>query len=66
MSKNTIEDELDAIRVELYETTKDMTFAEELAYYREQLAPIYKQFKFRRISKISQNLLNKESDNNCE
>ena len=40
--KNVIEDELDAIRVSLYEETKDMTASERIAYIRSQTAPLLK------------------------
>jgi hypothetical protein len=43
-SKNTIEDELDAIRVAIYEETKDMTSEERLAYFRAQTDPLHKEY----------------------
>ena len=33
MQKNSIEDELDAIRIKLYEQTKDMTTEEQVAFF---------------------------------
>ena len=34
MKNNSIEDELDAIRIKLYEQTKDMTSEEEAEFYK--------------------------------
>ena len=42
MSRNTIEDELNATRVKLYEITKEMTREERVAYIRSQFAPVQK------------------------
>jgi hypothetical protein len=39
-NKNKIEDELDAIRLDLYEKTKGMSPAEINAYIKEKTAPI--------------------------
>ena len=41
---DTIEEELNAIRLELYEEIKDMTPEEEVTYIRAQTAPIIKQY----------------------
>jgi hypothetical protein len=38
MSANTIEEELDAIRLKLYEETKDMTTSERVAFINERAA----------------------------
>jgi hypothetical protein len=43
MIENNFEDELDAIRVGLYEQTKDMTLGERLAYMRGRAEEISKQ-----------------------
>jgi hypothetical protein len=50
--KNPIdfEDELDAIRVAIYEEIKDMTPAEEVAYINEQGASAAKDFNIRVIA----------------
>ena len=45
-----LEDELDAIRLELYEKTKNMTPAEETAYIRGLVAPIHKEFGITPVS----------------
>ena len=41
--KNTIEDELDAIRVSLYEETKNMSPSELTAYIKAQTEPMLKE-----------------------
>ena len=41
-NNNTIEDELDRIRVSLYEETKDMTSSERITYIKAQTEPILK------------------------
>jgi hypothetical protein len=41
---NPVEDELNAIRIELYEQTKRMTPNERIAYLRGLAAPIHKEF----------------------
>ena len=38
MTSNPIEDELDAIRIELYEETKNMSPSEVTAYIKKQLS----------------------------
>ena len=50
MSKKTLEtfeDELDAIRLSLYEEVKDMTPEEEIAYLKAQVEPLYQEFGIR-------------------
>jgi hypothetical protein len=47
---NSFEEELDAIRIALYEKTKDMTPEEEVAYLRAQAAPLHEQYHYRVIS----------------
>ena len=42
-----LEDELDAIRLRLYEEIKDMTPEEEAAYINAQTAPIIKQYNMK-------------------
>ena len=39
----TFEDELDAIRLSLYEEVKDMTPEEEIAYLKAQVEPLYQE-----------------------
>ena len=43
----TFEDELDAIRLSLYEEVKDMTPEEEIAYLKVQVEPLYQEFGIR-------------------
>lgn len=43
-TSDPIEDELDIIRLKIYERIKDMTPEEEVAYFREQNEPIIRQF----------------------
>lgn len=43
----TFEDELDAIRLRLYEEVKDMTPEEEIAYLKVQVEPLYQEFGIR-------------------
>ena len=45
---DTFEDELDAIRVSLYEETKNMTPKEQIACLEARVAPVYKQFNIKR------------------
>ena len=44
---NTIEDEIDKIRLEIYEETKDMTPEQYLAYYRKSGEVAAKKFGFK-------------------
>jgi hypothetical protein len=47
---NSIEDELNAIRIDLYEQTKRMTPNERIDYLRKLAAPIHKEFGITPIS----------------
>ncbi len=47
---DSFEDELDAIRLRIYEEIKDMTPEEEIAYFHEQTAPVFKEFGIQRSS----------------
>ncbi|MDR1085031.1 MAG: hypothetical protein LBP22_09285 [Deltaproteobacteria bacterium] len=51
---NTIEDELDAIRIELYEATKGMTTAERNEYFRQQVQPVNEEFGIKPIARAPQ------------
>ena len=51
-NKNTIEDELNAIRIELYEKTKGMTPDEEVTYLKLLSAPILKEFGIRTVDQV--------------
>ena len=44
MKNNSVEDELDAIRLALYEQTKDMSPSEITAYIKGQIAPTVKKY----------------------
>lgn len=46
----TFEDELDAIRLRLYEEVKDMTPEEEIAYLKAQVEPLYQELVYVRVS----------------
>ena len=48
---NTIEKEIDEIRVRLYEEIKGMSPAEMNAYLRAQVAPIEKEFGIKAVSR---------------
>jgi hypothetical protein len=63
MSKNdnTIEDEIDAIRLDLYERTKHMSTEELLAFIKKETAPIHKQFGTRSISGIDEEIRRKNT-----
>ncbi|MBQ9527060.1 MAG: hypothetical protein IJR68_05560 [Fretibacterium sp.] len=43
----TIEDEIDAIRWEIWNEVKDLSPAEKHVYYREQTAPLYERFNIK-------------------
>ena len=47
---NTIEDEIDAIRLKIYEETKDMTCQEVSDYYRKSGESAAKKYGFKRVS----------------
>jgi hypothetical protein len=49
---NTFEDELDEIRVKLYEETKDMSIEESVAYLKALAAPVLKEFGLRTVNQI--------------
>ena len=52
MDYNTFEDELDAIRLAIYEEIKDMTPEEEVAYIKSLSAPILKEYGLHTYSQI--------------
>jgi hypothetical protein len=51
---NTIEDELDAIRLALYEETKHMVPSEKVAYLRQQAQEINDKYGFKHIARATQ------------
>ena len=46
-TSNPIEDELDVVRLKIYERIKDMPPEEEVAYFRAQNEPIIRQFNMK-------------------
>jgi hypothetical protein len=55
MKYDTFEDELDAIRLTIYEEIKDMTPEEEAAYWKAQTASIYEQYNISTVSEAEAN-----------
>ncbi|MDR3164189.1 MAG: hypothetical protein LBU13_01260 [Synergistaceae bacterium] len=49
---NTFEDELDEIRIKLYEETKNMTVKEQVAYFNSLAAPILQEYGLRTLNQI--------------
>ena len=52
MAYDTFEEELDAIRLAIYEEIKNMTPEEEVAYIKAQAAPIIKEYGLRTVNQI--------------
>jgi hypothetical protein len=52
MDYKTFEDELDEIRVKLYEETKDMTIDERVTYFKSLSAPILKEYGLKTLNQI--------------
>ena len=50
MVYNSFEEELDAIRLAIYEEIKDMTPEEEVAYFNTQAEPIIKEYGLQTVS----------------
>jgi hypothetical protein len=53
-SRNTAEEELDKIRIKLYEETKGMTIDESVVYLKSLAAPILKEFSIRTLNQIKE------------
>ena len=51
---NTFEDELNEIRIKLYEETKDMTDEEHVAYIKSLAAPILKEYGLQTLKQIKE------------
>ena len=49
---DTFEDELDEIRVKLYEETKGMTAEEHVAYIKSLAAPVLKEYGLRTLNQV--------------
>ena len=48
--QNNIETELNKIRADFYEITKDMSPSERVAYLKAQVAPVHQKFGIRPVS----------------
>jgi len=53
---NTIEQEVDQIRLRIYEKIKDMTPAQVTEYYKRNTEPIIKQYGFKVVSSAKETL----------
>jgi hypothetical protein len=51
---DTFEDELDEIRVKLYEETKNMTVEEQVAYFNSLAEPIIQEYGLRTLNQIKE------------
>ena len=49
---NTFEDELDEIRVKIYEQTKDMTIDERVVYLKSLAAPVLEEYGLKTLNQI--------------
>ena len=49
---NTIEAELNVIRLKLYEETQGMTPEEEIAYLKEKVAPVHAKYNICTVSRV--------------
>ena len=49
---NTFEDELDEIRVNIYEQTKDMTIDERVIYLKSLAAPVLEEYGLKTLNQI--------------
>ena len=62
MVYNTFEEELDAIRLAIYEEIKDMTPEEQVIYFNAQAEPIIKEYGLRAVDRIEvDEQMNKEA-----
>ena len=52
MVYNSFEEELDAIRLAIYEEIKDMTPEERVAYFNAQAEPILKEYGLQTVDEI--------------
>ena len=52
---NTIEDEIDRIRLKIYEETKDMTPAQRVEHRRRRTEPIIKKWGFKVVGGAEEN-----------
>jgi len=49
--QNNIETELNAIRIDFYEKTKDMSSSERVAYLKEQVAPVHEEYDIHTVKR---------------
>jgi hypothetical protein len=61
MNYNSFEEELNAIRLEIYEEIKDMTYEERAAYIKAETAPIHEKYHIRTVSRIETDTQRKET-----
>jgi hypothetical protein len=52
MSYSSFEEELNAIRVAIYEEIKDMTPEKHIAYVKAQVAPVHEEYNIHVVNKI--------------
>ena len=52
MKNNDIEKELNLIRIDFYEKTKNMTSSERVAFIKSQVDPIHQKYGIRTVNKI--------------
>ena len=52
MEYKTFEDELDAIRLAIYEEIKDMTPDEEIAYLKSRSTPVLEEYGLKTLNQI--------------
>ncbi|MDR1396007.1 MAG: hypothetical protein LBK52_07555 [Deltaproteobacteria bacterium] len=62
-NKNTIEDEIDVIRLTLYAETKHMVPSEKVAYLRQQAQAINDKYGLKPIARTTQRLTKLKFDN---
>ena len=60
MSKNRIEEELDAIRIKLYEETKDLTVEERVKRVNDKAKKLAEQYGFTIVPSARENVEKKE------
>jgi len=53
LMNNPIEDEIDTIRIELYEEMKDMTTSERVAYMKASIAPLMRQYNLKSVARAN-------------
>ena len=51
---NTIEDDLDKIRLQIHERTKDMTPAQYVEYIRKRAEPVIKKYGLKVVNRVAE------------